>query len=94
LGSVLEKGIESLYMVRHIEDMAKMKIVRRRRSRKLVKVSIRLPSDLVDDLDDVADQLETTRTDVIEKIVDAFFEDSELINEVFGVDEESLSDED
>lgn len=70
-----------------------VRTIRRRKSRKLVKISIRLPSDLVDNIDDVAEQLDTTRTDVIEHIVDAFFEDPEAIDEVFGVEEEEDEEE-
>lgn len=57
----------------------------KRRSRKLSQISVRLPSSLIEGLDDLAEQLETTRTDVIEHILDAFFSgDQELIDDVFG----------
>lgn len=63
----------------------------KRRSRKTSKFSINLPTSLVDNLDWLADQTETDRTDVITEILDAVMESGDLLDMIFG---EALEDED
>jgi metal-responsive CopG/Arc/MetJ family transcriptional regulator len=66
-----------------------------RRSRKLSKFSINLPTALAEDLDDLADEMETTRTDVIMEILMFVMENEDLVDLVFGEaeGEEAQSDE-
>jgi predicted DNA-binding protein len=62
-----------------------------RRIRKLTKISINLPTSLVENVDYLADEMETDRTDIIKEILEAIMENEDLIDLVFG---EALPDED
>ena len=48
------------------------------------KFSINLPTSLVQNIDYLADEMETDRTDVITEILQAIMESEDLIDLVFG----------
>jgi len=50
----------------------------------LSKFSINLPTSLVQNIDYLADEMETDRTDVITEILQAIMESEDLIDLVFG----------
>ena len=62
-----------------------------RRIRKLTKISINLPTSLVENVDYLAEEMDTDRTDIIKEILDAIMENEDLIDLVFG---EALSEDD
>lgn len=53
------------------------------RLRKLIKVSVNLPQSLVDALDDLADEVETDRTDVIQEFLEYGLEN---VDDVFPLE--------
>ena len=66
-----------------------------RRSRKLAKFSIEIPQDLVDQLDYLADEADTTRSDAIRTILLSIMDSEDLIDMIFGEAlEANASDED
>jgi metal-responsive CopG/Arc/MetJ family transcriptional regulator len=66
-----------------------------RRSRKLSKFSLELPQDLIDQLDYLADEVDTTRSDAIRTILLSIMDSEDLIDMIFGEAlEEHASDED
>ena len=52
------------------------------------KISITLPEDLLGDIDDLAAEVETDRSDVIETFMAYCFDRSEIVDEVFPFEEE------
>lgn len=56
----------------------------KRRSRKLIKFSIEMPETLRDNLDYLADEAETSRSDAIREILEAVMENEDLIDMIFG----------
>ena len=52
------------------------------------KVSITLPEDLLEDIDELAAEVETDRSDVIEVFMFYCFEHPEIVDEVFPFEEE------
>jgi metal-responsive CopG/Arc/MetJ family transcriptional regulator len=55
-----------------------------RRSRKLTKISINLPTLLVENVDYLVEEMDTDRTDVIKEILEAVMENEDLIDMIFG----------
>ena len=62
----------------------------RRRSRKLVKVSVNLPQDLLEDIDDLVDEVETDRTDIILGLLEYGLDH---VDDVFEPEEEEETEE-
>ena len=48
------------------------------------KFSVNLPTSLVENIDYLADEMETDRTDVITEILEAIMENEDLIDMIFG----------
>ena len=66
----------------------------KRRSRKLSKFSINLPTTLVENIDYLAGEMDTDRTDVITEILEAIMESEDLIDLIFGETlEETVEDD-
>jgi hypothetical protein len=56
-----------------------------RRSRKLTKVSVNLPKSLLQELDDIAEEAETDRTDIIQGLLEYGLDN---IDDVFAAEDE------
>ena len=56
----------------------------KRRSRKLSKFSLNLPQALIENLDYLADEVGSDRTDVITEILEAIMESEDFIDIIFG----------
>jgi predicted DNA-binding protein len=65
-----------------------------RRSRKLAKFSIEMPEILKDNIDYLADQTQTSRSDAIREILEAVMENGDLLDMIFGEALEENADDD
>lgn len=50
----------------------------------MTKISINLPTALVENVDYLAEEMDSDRTDIIKEILDAIMENEDLIDMVFG----------
>ena len=57
------------------------------------RISITLPEDLLGDIDNLAAEVETDRSDVIETFMAYCFDRSEIVDEVFPFEEEEAESE-
>lgn len=53
-----------------------------------MKLLISLREDLVDELDDIAEEVEASRSDVIRDILDYVLDHEEILNDIFPYEEE------
>jgi len=63
----------------------------RRKSRKLASVTVHLPAPVVEFLDDLAEEVDTSRTDVVEELLRYALQH---VDEIFPLEEESEEEED
>jgi metal-responsive CopG/Arc/MetJ family transcriptional regulator len=63
-----------------------------RKSMKGVKVTITLPTYLLQEVDGLAEEAETFRSDVITSILDYVFDNEEILDEIFPYEEEGESE--
>jgi len=69
---------------------------RRLRLPKMTSVTIRLPEDLVAAIDDLAEEADTSRTEIMEEILSYVMAKEDLVDEIFpeeGEGEEEEEDE-
>lgn len=67
--------------------------MRRKRLTKTMKVSISLPKDQVDYLDEVAEDVEVSRSEVIQWIINGIMDDEDLEAQFFEIVEDEEIDE-
>lgn len=65
----------------------------RRKSLKRMKVTITLPSYVLDAVDGLSEMVETTRSGVIEAFIEHCLNDKEIIDTVFPLEVEIVEDE-
>lgn len=66
----------------------------KRLSGKRTQVTITLPAYLLDNIDELAEETELNRSDIMEMLLDYCFDHSEIIDEVFPYEEEDGKDKD
>jgi metal-responsive CopG/Arc/MetJ family transcriptional regulator len=55
-----------------------------------MNISLRLPEDLVEDLNGLADECECSRTEIIETILDYVMDKESLVDEIFPYEKEEV----
>jgi metal-responsive CopG/Arc/MetJ family transcriptional regulator len=60
---------------------------------KPLKLGITLPAYLVEQIDQLADEVETFRSEVISMLVEYCFDHAEIIDELFPLEEESKEEQ-